>query len=83
MQIHISVPKVSYVGVMILGILAAVYAFITTSPAHAVEVGACVAAVGVLVLAIGRKTTEELQMIIIGLFMASLSVLIGLWEIYH
>ncbi|WP_133177517.1 hypothetical protein [Chitinophaga parva] len=83
MQFHISVPKVSYVVVMILGILAAVYAFITNSPAHAVEVGACVAALGVITLAIGRKTTEELQMIVAGLFMASLSVLIGLWEIYH
>ena len=83
MQIHFSVPKVSYVGVMILGILAAVYAFVTNNPAHAVVAGAAAAAVGVIALIIGRKSTEDLQMIIAGLFMASLSVLIGLWEIYH
>ncbi len=83
MQIHFSVPKVSYIGVMCLGILAAVYAFITNNPAHAVIAGAAAAAVGVVALVIGRKSTEELQMIVAGLFMAALSVLIGLWEIYH
>lgn len=83
MQFNISVPKVSYIGAMCLGILAAVYAFITNNPIHAVIAGAVAATVGVLALVIGRKSTEELQMIIAGLFMASLSVLIGLWEIYH
>ncbi|HEY0273280.1 MAG TPA: hypothetical protein VGC22_08855 [Chitinophaga sp.] len=68
---------------MILGILAAVYAFITNSPANAVIAGAGAVTVGVIALIIGRKSTEDLQMIIAGLFMASLSVLIGLWEIYH
>lgn len=83
MQSHISTSKVACIVSLIAGILAAIFAFATKTPQYSVMLGGAAAFVGIISLVLARKSTDDMQLATAGLFMAIVSCIVGLWQLYH
>lgn len=75
--------KLSCIASLCIGVMAAVFAFTTKNPANAIIAGAVAAAIGIISLIIGRKSTDDMQLAVAGIFMSIVSCLVGLWQQYH
>jgi bacteriorhodopsin len=83
MQHSTTLTKTACVSALIIGVLAAAFAFSTKTPGYAVTAGAVAAFVGLVSLYIGRKSIDDMQLAAAGIFMAIVSCLVGLWQIYN
>jgi drug/metabolite transporter (DMT)-like permease len=81
-QQHTTTAKVVCIISLCAGIIAAVFSFLTRQPATAILLGAAAAVIGIVALLLGRKNIDDMQMATAGLFMAIVSCIVGLWQIY-
>ncbi|KAA2244880.1 hypothetical protein F0L74_02645 [Chitinophaga agrisoli] len=79
---HVATTKIAgFIGLG-AGVIAALISFITKSPNTSVILGAIAAGIGIVCLWMSRKNIDDMQLATAGLFMAVVSLVIGLWMIY-
>ncbi|WP_217604791.1 hypothetical protein [Chitinophaga sp. GbtcB8] len=77
-QHHIATTKIAgFIG-MAAGVIAALISFLTKAPGIAVTLGGIATVIGVISLWMSRKNTDDMQLATAGLFMAVVSLVIGL-----
>ncbi|CAL1521219.1 hypothetical protein [Chitinophaga sp. MM2321] len=83
MQHSTTLTKTACISALIIGVLAAAFAFSTKTPSYAVTAGAVATVIGLVSLYMGRKNIDDMQLAAAGVFMAVVSCLVGLWQIYN
>ena len=79
---HVAATKIAgFIG-MGAGIVAAILSFLTKNPTTAIVLGAIGAVISIVCLWKSRKNIDDMQLAAAGLFMAVVSVVVGLWLIY-
>ena len=81
-QHHIATTKIAgFIGLGV-GVIAAIISFLTKTPSSAVTLGGIAAGIGIVCLWMSRKNIDDMQLATAGLFMAVVSLMVGLWMIY-
>ena len=80
---HVATTKIAgFIGLG-AGVVAALISFITKSPNTSVILGSIAAGIGIVCLWMSRKNIDDMQLATAGLFMAVVSLVIGLWIQYN
>jgi uncharacterized protein YacL len=81
-QHHIATTKIAgFIGLG-AGVIAAIISFLTKNPSTAILLGCIGAVIGIICMWKSRKNIDDMQLATAGLFMAVVSVVVGLWLIY-
>ncbi|HEY0610904.1 MAG TPA: hypothetical protein VGD35_14640 [Chitinophaga sp.] len=81
-QHHIASTKIAgFIGLFV-GVIAAIASFVTKNPNTAIVLGSIGAVVSIFCMWKSRKNIDDMQLATAGLFMAVVSVVVGLWLIY-
>lgn len=83
MQHTTSVPKIAGFISLIIGVVAAAFAFISDSGEAKIFMGAASIFASLVSIVFARKTTEDLQMSVAGLFLSIVACVVGLWQYYN
>ncbi|WP_295126090.1 hypothetical protein [uncultured Chitinophaga sp.] len=83
MQHTISTPKIAGFISLIIGIVTAAFAFISDSTEAKILMGAASIFASLVSIVFARKTTENLQMAVAGLFLSLVACVVGLWQYYN
>lgn len=78
-----SMPKIAGFTSIFVGVVTAAFAFISKSAEAAIYLGAAGVFVCIVSLVIARKSIDELQMAVAGLFLAIVATGIGVWQQYN
>ncbi|MCK7558590.1 hypothetical protein MKQ70_27775 [Chitinophaga sedimenti] len=83
MQHTTSVPKIAGFISLIVGIVTVAFAFISEAAEAKILLGAASLCAALVSIVFARKTTEDLQMAVAGLFFSLVACCIGLWQYYN
>ncbi|RBL93379.1 hypothetical protein [Chitinophaga flava] len=83
MQHSTTLTKTTCIAALVIGVIAAAFAFTTKTPAYAATSGAVAGIIGLVSLFIGRKNIDDMQLAAAGIFMSVVACLVGLWQIYN
>lgn len=78
-----SMPKIAGFTSIFVGVVTAAFAFISKSAEAAIYLGAAGVVICVVSLIIARKSIDELQMAVAGLFLAIVATGTGFWQQYN
>ncbi|GAA0530267.1 hypothetical protein [Chitinophaga japonensis] len=79
---HVATTKIAgFIGLG-AGIVAAIISFLTKTPSTAIIMGSIAAVTGIVCLWMARKNIDDMQLAAGGIFMAVVSLVIGLWLTY-
>ena len=79
---HVATTKIAgFIGLG-AGIVAAIISFLTKTPSTAIILGSIAAVIGIVCLWMARKNIDDMQLAAGGIFMAVVSLVIGLWLTY-
>ncbi|UYQ92772.1 hypothetical protein MKQ68_22080 [Chitinophaga horti] len=83
MQHTTSVPRIAGFISLVIGIVTVAFAFISEATEAKILLGAASIVAALVSIVFARKTTEDLQMSVAGLFFSLVACLIGLWQYYN
>jgi hypothetical protein len=78
-----SMPKIAGFASIFVGVVTAAFSFISKSAEAAIYLGSAGVVVCLVSLIIARKSIDELQMAVAGLFLAIVATAIGFWQQYN
>ncbi len=78
-----SLPKIAGFASIFIGVIAAAFSFVSKSPEATIYIGAAAAFGCVVSLIIARKSIDEMQMAVAGLFLSIVACAVGLWHVYN